>query len=86
MQHSKLINTMRILPHNSCLCIIILLFCLPLLCLVNKILLSLDTNNKMKLFEFIKAWMEDENIKHEDWMKSRLVPLPKKGDLHHLNN
>ena len=44
-----------------------------------------DANNKITLFEFIKAWEEDENIKHGDWMKSRLVPLPKKGVLHDLN-
>ena len=27
---------------------------------------SLDANNKIILFEFIKAWMDDENIKYED--------------------
>ena len=39
---------------------------------------SLDINNKLALFEFIKTWIENENIKHEDWIKLRLVPLPKR--------
>ena len=47
---------------------------------------SLDINNKLALFEFIKTWIENKNIKYEDWMKLRLVPLPKKGNLHDLNN
>ena len=46
----------------------------------------LDINNKLGLFEFIKTWIENENIKYEDWMKLRLVPLPKKGNLHDLDN
>ena len=39
---------------------------------------SLDINNEMMLFEFVKAWMDDKNIKYEDWMKLILVPLPKR--------
>ena len=31
-------------------------------------------------------WMENGDLTHEEWTKSRLVPLPKKGDLHDFNN
>ena len=30
--------------------------------------------------------MENGDLTHEEWTKSRLVPLPKKGDLHDFNN
>ena len=47
---------------------------------------TLDDENKYVLYLFIKDWMNNSMITYEQWTKSRLVPLPKKGNLHDLNN
>ena len=47
---------------------------------------ALNNHNRSLLFRFMCDLTEDETIVHEEWMKLRLVPLPKKSDLHDLNN
>ena len=47
---------------------------------------ALDDTNRRVLFMFMCDWMENEDMVFDDWLESRLVPLPKKGDLHDLNN
>jgi len=51
-----------------------------------KILKVLNKDNRRVLFEFMKVWMEDEDVIYNEWKQPRLVPLPKKGDIHNLNN
>ena len=46
----------------------------------------LDGKNKFLLFTFIREWMENKDVVYDEWLMSRLVPLPKKGDLFDLNN
>ena len=47
---------------------------------------ALDEANRRVLFLFMRDWMENDDLIFDDWLESRLVPLPKKGDLHDLNN
>jgi len=47
---------------------------------------ALDVENRRILFRFMRDWMENDDLTFDEWLESRLVPLPKKGDLHDLNN
>ena len=50
------------------------------------VLKLVNKENKRILYQFIKDQIEDNNLMHEQWTKSRLVLLPKKGDLNDLDN
>ena len=47
---------------------------------------SLDDYNKRMLCDYIKEWMENDDVTCFDWNRSRLVPFPNKGDFDDPNN
>ena len=50
------------------------------------VLKSLDDDHRRMMFKSIKELMDDPSVECEEWARSKLVLLPKKGNLSDLND